>query len=293
MSSSVRLHVPVPCHESWENMDPTNSGRYCAACMKDVIDFSEMSDEQIFHYFKKGNGNICGRFYVDQLNRPIQKMPERSGWLKYIGQILIPAMIFSSRSYAQGKAKMNVESIASSFLKGDTTILGENGFGNQKYPIKNSNYKVEGRIINDKGEGIPFATIKSLSTKNSSVSDEHGYFQISTNNNQVSIQISSLGCESYQASYQAPISNLVITLAREKSALTGEVIVAGTVSHVRRGINVIEKCKNLLQKLTDMDTVRIFPNPVPSGTSMQVAFDVKKAGETYLVMMSNMSGQVV
>lgn len=36
------LHIPTPCHESWDAMTPTSTGRHCAACNHTVLDVTEL-----------------------------------------------------------------------------------------------------------------------------------------------------------------------------------------------------------------------------------------------------------
>jgi hypothetical protein len=36
------LHIPTPCHESWDGMTPTENGRHCATCNHVVIDIASM-----------------------------------------------------------------------------------------------------------------------------------------------------------------------------------------------------------------------------------------------------------
>ena len=63
----MQLHIPQPCSASWEQMQPTEKGRHCAACAKQVVDFTSMSDEEVLRYLKK-----APRRY------PLQAMPPRS-----------------------------------------------------------------------------------------------------------------------------------------------------------------------------------------------------------------------
>jgi hypothetical protein len=41
---SLRLNIPAPCTQAWNEMLPENNGRFCLSCQKKVIDFSVMSD---------------------------------------------------------------------------------------------------------------------------------------------------------------------------------------------------------------------------------------------------------
>ena len=47
----LQLSIPEPCHENWQEMTPTQQGRFCKACAKEVIDFSMMTDTEVLNYF--------------------------------------------------------------------------------------------------------------------------------------------------------------------------------------------------------------------------------------------------
>ena len=70
MAEPLQISIPQPCHESWEEMTPTEKGRFCAACQKQVHDFTKSSDREIAQHFKN-NKNVCGRFAATQLERDI------------------------------------------------------------------------------------------------------------------------------------------------------------------------------------------------------------------------------
>jgi hypothetical protein len=66
-----KMHISVenPCHEDWQKMTPETQGRFCGACEKTVVDFSEMSDAEILLYFSKPKiEKVCGRFRPEQLS---------------------------------------------------------------------------------------------------------------------------------------------------------------------------------------------------------------------------------
>ncbi len=95
MLKQLHLRVPEPCHENWNEMTPADKGRHCNACSKVVVDFTVMSDRQIIDYFAKTTHKTCGHFTASQLNRTIIKPKKPLKYLKYLWQILIPAMLVS------------------------------------------------------------------------------------------------------------------------------------------------------------------------------------------------------
>jgi hypothetical protein len=122
MSKKMQLQIPQPCHENWDAMSPKEQGRYCASCKKVVVDFTDMSDAQVLAYFKKPQGSVCGRFYSDQLERPLTPPPKRLPWIRYFFSILVPAYLFSCRSQTQGKVMKDTDQeISNRITKGETT----------------------------------------------------------------------------------------------------------------------------------------------------------------------------
>ena len=107
MRKKIQLTIDEPCHENWDCMTPVEKGKFCGACQKQVVDFSNMSDRQVAEFFKKpiqnfSKGNsVCGRFMADQLDRPIEIPGKRIPWVKYFFQITLPAFLFSMKTSAQ------------------------------------------------------------------------------------------------------------------------------------------------------------------------------------------------
>ncbi len=75
-SKRFKLKIAVPCTESWEGMQSSVSGRFCDSCAKNVVDFTPMSEAQLFSYFKNKPKNVCGRFEKSQLDHIHSVKPE-------------------------------------------------------------------------------------------------------------------------------------------------------------------------------------------------------------------------
>ncbi len=65
----MKISIPQPCHENWNEMTPQQQGAFCKVCSKVVVDFSAMSDSEVLGYFeKKKEEKTCGRFRASQLS---------------------------------------------------------------------------------------------------------------------------------------------------------------------------------------------------------------------------------
>ncbi len=62
----MKITIPKPCHENWDNMTADEKGKFCSVCSKTVHDFTSFSDEELINTFDS-NKDICGRFREDQL----------------------------------------------------------------------------------------------------------------------------------------------------------------------------------------------------------------------------------
>jgi hypothetical protein len=82
------ISIPTPCHQSWQQMEQKEQGRYCTGCTKIVIDFTKMTNEQILAYLANSK-NVCGRFDEYQLaginyQLGLKKAPGSFYWKKWL-----------------------------------------------------------------------------------------------------------------------------------------------------------------------------------------------------------------
>lgn len=101
--SPIQLSIPTPCSEAWQRMSPTDDGRYCQHCQKEVIDFTEMTDQELVSYLQQSNGQVCGRVQEGQLDRVIMPVGERSGAF-FPGALLASLLAFFHPERGKGQA---------------------------------------------------------------------------------------------------------------------------------------------------------------------------------------------
>ncbi|MBX2827366.1 MAG: carboxypeptidase-like regulatory domain-containing protein [Flavobacteriaceae bacterium] len=108
MKKSITISVPKPCHEDWGKMTATEKGRFCKVCTKEVIDFTQTSDEALIKRLQNGE-NLCGRFRPSQLNRKmVLERKSRNSFLPYAASFLLPLSILSyQEARAQGGVSLS------------------------------------------------------------------------------------------------------------------------------------------------------------------------------------------
>jgi CarboxypepD_reg-like domain len=94
----LTLSIPTPCKEDWNAMTPDRNGKFCASCQKTVVDFTRMSDAEIFRYFDTFKGNTCGNFTAKQLSTPIIEplvLKPNNRWAWALSALLLPSVALS------------------------------------------------------------------------------------------------------------------------------------------------------------------------------------------------------
>ncbi len=99
------LKIEKPCTENWNTMQSADTGKYCTACNKKVIDFTKLNNEQIINILSSSAGSLCGRLNEGQLF--IAKHPETKQNRFYKSCSIAAAIIalfVSFRTQAEGSA---------------------------------------------------------------------------------------------------------------------------------------------------------------------------------------------
>lgn len=78
METKYKIEIPKPCSKSWEKMTPSENGRFCDTCMKNVVDFTNWNTSEIQHYLVENQGKkVCGRFNQKQLSTITIQIPKQ------------------------------------------------------------------------------------------------------------------------------------------------------------------------------------------------------------------------
>jgi hypothetical protein len=131
----MHLSIPKPCHENWDKMTQQEQGRHCSKCDKIVVDFVNMSDDELLNYFSNTKGNVCGRMHEDQLK--VHSKPKLTNKLKRFLYAVASVFLF------------NMPIVLFAQTSQDSNILSNEN----KVVLK-------GKVIDEKGKPMEFATVK-------------------------------------------------------------------------------------------------------------------------------------
>ncbi|UEQ74628.1 carboxypeptidase-like regulatory domain-containing protein [Chryseobacterium arthrosphaerae] len=91
-----KIGIKNPCSERWEDMHDFPTGKFCDVCSKNVIDFTEKTNEEIFKLLNgKTKGEICGRI---QLKATFNTSIAAAGILLITNIISVNAQIINKNS---------------------------------------------------------------------------------------------------------------------------------------------------------------------------------------------------
>lgn len=276
------LSIPTPCHENWEQMTPQERGRFCAACQKTVVDFTNMSDRQVVEYFKKAN-NVCGRFNTTQLEREIPVPRKSFPWARTFFQLTLPTFLLSLKTSAQGEVRVKTV-VCATPTKKEAGVLSK--------PDSIAGSRLKGKVVAEEGRPVVGATVNILGTTINTQTDDNGYFHFQdVKDNQATIAVFAVG-----------YGNKIVTLTSNDTSVVPIVTlspqVAGRVIATVGFVNVKKKKLPIVPLLQGpksepaFSKFSVFPNPATSHSNITLEATKLKEG-SYQMAIVNSLGVVV
>jgi CarboxypepD_reg-like domain len=219
----ITLSIPEPCHEGWHNMTPSEKGRFCGSCQKEVIDFTGMTDAELFAFFaQKHTGSVCGRTHIGQLDTPIAKplvhKKKRFWYLQYAATFLL---LLTKPGGAKAQAKPPVTTAPTK----PTRVTMGMVF---RQPIV-AERLVFGKIQTENGDPVPYASIRIKGTPNGVAADAEGKYQLKIKGSAI-LTISSASYNSKEIIVQEKETAITTILEKSPNLLEGQIILVGGIS---------------------------------------------------------------
>ena len=207
-----KLNIPEPCHEDWQQMSPTQKGKFCASCQKEVIDFTKLSATEIARKTKNAK-QLCGRFTSTQLEQEYvstsQSSLSRLGIALGLGSIIAVAQ----PSFAQEEKPDKIEVHQ---LQGEVALTTQ----------ANDSISITGTVTDEKGTPLPGVDIIQKSTTNKSITDFDGRFKINISeedfNSEAHLIFSFIGTQ--EAVIRIEEKSINIVLKKEVCEVQNEII---------------------------------------------------------------------
>jgi hypothetical protein len=166
-------------------MTPVGAGcRFCAACERNIVDFTQKSDEEIIAILQAG-GKICGRFRDDQLNRPLRpaaayrRLYARRGGLTAAAASMVA--LLAAQGSREAVPRADTTAPHSSELT-EQQILQRQTLGKPEVyhylDEEDTLREISGKIVDAEFQkGLPGVAISLKNTKYGAVTDAEGVFR--------------------------------------------------------------------------------------------------------------------
>ena len=186
LGKSFHIEIENHCHEDFSKMNPTERGRFCSSCQKNVIDFSVMSDDEIINYFKNySSQQTCGRFTIEQMSKEYflenPKSNFRFTWMRKMVAALFLLPLSFTKVVAQHKTKQNINTVfkLNPIDEKNIEINGRIYFDNTDYSLKNIKVNIDSfsTMTNKKGKFKIYLPVTYLN-KNVKLTFENEQLQI-------------------------------------------------------------------------------------------------------------------
>ena len=297
MPKSLQVNIPEPCHENWQNMTPREQGRFCGSCAKVVVDFSVMTDKEVLDYFSKASQQVCGRFSNDQLNKEMTITPtkKRVTWA-YVWNVLLASLLMT-KTYAQGKP-MVIKLVKTTINEGRTMgYVGKVVASPVEAVIP---VAMKGTVLDvQNNQPVAGASISVKGGEVGTMADTTGNFLLRVDTKgALELEFSAIGYETQTVLVDKTTNweNIQVLLKPAFSELQTATVIGygGTRKGYTMGsysTTTAEKISRLIPSALKKD-VKVYPNPVMRGNSIQVKLNLPQAGD-YKLELLNAAGQVI
>jgi hypothetical protein len=125
----LQIKIPIPCHEDWNAMKQQEIGRHCDVCVKTVVDFTSMTDDEVRNYLLQNKGKkLCGRFTSQQVEHfnlqiPASALHTEMNFMKKFALaslIIFGSTLFSCQNH-EAKMMNKVEVVGSTAMPRNNT----------------------------------------------------------------------------------------------------------------------------------------------------------------------------
>lgn len=223
----ISVSVPKPCHEKWDSFIPTGQGGFCSSCQKEVIDFTNWSEERLKAYFRNMPIGACGRFRQSQLKEYIlaPSGASSSHWLRVA--LMSAVVLFSTKqAIGQDKEKKTAK----------TEVVATENNQAQVKSIMDS-IKISGIITDETGQPLPGVNVMRNGSDQGTVTNADGQYEILINkpHETDSLVFSFIGFRSDKVKIDILQDKMNINhqMEADVTGMLGGVVIGGMISYHR------------------------------------------------------------
>lgn len=225
---SLSVSVPHPCQQSWDEMMPDGTGRFCSSCNKTVIDFTQLSDSQIISMLTDTSKSHCGRFKASQLERVLTQDKKSPA---FIPAAMLGAVLIAGSAVEEASAMPREPYQLETRVADHAAVIAAN-------EIADTAVVITGKITDMKGTPIPFVSVRIKKSHVGVIADAEGNYRLSVPNNlskkPLKLIFSFIGYKTKEVLPEGK-ARLDIQLQDDPKSLDEEEVILGGIAAVRQG----------------------------------------------------------
>ncbi|MFN8288087.1 MAG: carboxypeptidase-like regulatory domain-containing protein [Chitinophagales bacterium] len=178
MAKPIKLLIPKPCSENWNEMTATERGAFCKACRTNVVDFTTKTESEIYDIIQSGQSH-CGRFRIDQIDVSITRRQVNESpfsWKAIVASVL--AFLSAAKLWASTDNNTK-PGVATTISVADTTAAVNKKAEEPVAVLKPEKLIVEGKVVDAKTrKPLEEVYISVNNTTYHTITDENGKFSL-------------------------------------------------------------------------------------------------------------------
>jgi len=129
-SEPLIIEIATPCHANWETMTPSEQGRTCGLCTKEVVDLNGKSDEEVMAIFSSATDELCTRIETKRTVQPRYHFPKWNFARKFafVLFVVFGAQLFAAEDVAAREVHAELQYITAQESNAPASKLVVTGF---------------------------------------------------------------------------------------------------------------------------------------------------------------------
>ncbi|MCH7397105.1 carboxypeptidase-like regulatory domain-containing protein [Belliella sp. DSM 107340] len=225
-NKNLKISIKNPCDKKWDSLSINENGGFCSKCKTTVLDFTNLSNEEILQYMNKSNQKVCGKINKHHKSHLFDTARTYKHSLAF--KVITGLFLFAGTDKINAKNQIpqdknyTIGQTSQELLRIDFQVLKNN----------NSESFISGKVIDAiTREPIPGAVILLKNTQVGTTSSIEGKFKIDIPNDlkrkKNEIEVRFIGYETISMKFkkdQLPIFQ-DFEMEESKEELIGEIII--------------------------------------------------------------------
>lgn len=163
-------------------MTPVQQGAFCKACLKNVIDFTCKTENEIYEIVTNAEGEMCGRFTTFQLQQPVRKTEVNNGlfnWRAIAASLAALVALGKSANAQTNEKSIKPIQLSDVNVRLEHQVLGGIGFKEKPASSEPISTGISGFVTDaENQEPVYMANVYLKSSGKGVLTDTLGNFQL-------------------------------------------------------------------------------------------------------------------